>query len=101
MYVSNCWAYEPIHLELSFIQETIHLSIENKRQNDQISLTLSRPQVETLAAALASALQVAPVAEDPLNIQERAVVTFDWEKTAKPVRSQPDRNETPVIDTAA
>ena len=101
MHVSNCLAYEPICVELSFIQESINIAIWNKRQDERISLTLSCAQVQAIATGLQSALQAVPAKNDPLHIQESAMVTLDWEKPAKMARDLVTFAEPPVVETAA
>ena len=101
MHVSNCLAYEPICVELSFIQESINIAIWNKRQDERISLTLSCAQVQAIATGLQSALQAVPAKNDPLHIQESAVVTLEWEKPAKMARDLATFAEPPVVETAA
>ena len=101
MHVSNCLAYEPICVELSFIQESINIAIGNKRQDERISLTLSCAQVQAIATGLQSALQAVPPKNDPLHIQESAMVTLDWEKSAKMERDLVTFDESPVVETAA
>ena len=101
MHVSKCLAYEPICVELSFIQESINIAIGNGRQDERISLTLSIAQVEAIAAGFQSALQAAPVKNDPLHIHERAVVTFDWENPAKLTRDVRNLAEALAVETAA
>ena len=73
MYLHFCPAYEDIEVMVESMQEHINLTLRSPRSGSSISVTLSGPQVATIATALLDTLTAIGEIEDSLGIFGGAV----------------------------
>ena len=68
MYISDCLAYENIEVKVEAVEDHINLAVRSVKHDYAVSLTLSGPQVATIAVTLIETLTALGEIEDKLGI---------------------------------
>lgn len=73
MYLHFCASYEPLEVKVESLDGNINLSLRSVKTGNNVSVTLSGPQVAIIATALLDTLTAVGEVDDPLDIFGGAV----------------------------